>query len=290
MISIIITAYKEARTIGRAIDSVLKNKIKNFEILAVCPDKETADVIMRYSKKYKQVRHIKDPGKGKPFALNLVFKKAKGDILVLTDGDVYISKNAIPLMLKKFKPGIGAVAGRPISLNSRKEMLGFWSHLLVDMAHKIREKSSKSGNKIFCSGYLYAFRRNLVKKIPPETLSEDGYISYLVYSKGSRIAYSDNSEVYVKYPSTFRDWIIQKKRSTGGYNQIKMWTGEELRSFRQETLGIFDVLKYPRNLREYFYTSVLIFARAYLWLRIFVDINLRKRKLKKLWLRVESTK
>lgn len=290
MISIIITAYKEADTIGKAISSILDNELpKEYEILILAPDDETLNIAHIFAKNNKNIKPIKDLGQGKPAALNLAFSKAKGDILILTDGDVYMSKNAIQAILENFKSGIGAVTGHPTSINNKRKILGYWSHLLADTAHKRRLKSFKLKKRLFCSGYLYAFR-NIIREIPTETLSEDGFISHLIYSKGYKIAYAPQAEVYVKYPTTFRDWLIQKKRSVGGYNQIKLWIGKEIRSFRKESLGIFDVLKYAKNLKELFYTFALIFARVYLWLVIFIDINLKRKKLEKIWLRAESTK
>ena len=57
MISIIITAFKEPKTIGRAIEQVLKNKIKDkFEIIVSAPDKETLDVARDYAKKDKRIK------------------------------------------------------------------------------------------------------------------------------------------------------------------------------------------------------------------------------------------
>lgn len=291
MISIIITAYKEERTIDKAIKAVLDNNIKEkYEIIILTPDSGTLEKARKYSKRNKNIRVIQDAGKGKPAALNLAFKEAKGEILILTDGDVYISKNAIKEIIDKFNnKEIGAVSGRPVSISSKRTMLGYWSHLLSDIAHKRRLKALEINRRIFCSGYLYAFR-NLIKKIPEETLSEDGYISNLIYSKGYKIDYSPKSETYVRYPLNFKDWIIQKKRSTGGYNQIKMWTGKEIRSWKKESLGILDVLKYPRTFKEMFYTFCLFLARIYLWLVIFIDVNIKKKELKKIWLRVDSTK
>ena len=290
MISIIITAYKEASTIGKAIGAILQNKLQDYEILILSPDDETLNAAKKYAEKFKQIRLIKDKGKGKPAALNLAFEKAKGDILVLTDGDVYVDRNALPPLIEKFKQGIGAVTGRPIPVNDRKKMLGYWGHLLFYVAHKRREKALQIKKRIFCSGYLYAFRKGIFGKIPEETLSEDGYISHLIYEEGCKIDYSPESTVYVKYPLTFKDWVIQKKRSVGGYNQIMIWIGKEIRSFKKESLGIFDVLRYPQNIREFFYTLALLFARLYLWLLIFIDINIKKKELKKIWLRVDSTK
>jgi len=292
MISIIITAYKEEKTIGKAIESILQNKIPhNYEILVFAPDKQTLDVVREYSKKYKKVKAIKDNGEGKPSALNLAFKTAKGDILILTDGDVYISEESIKKLLAHFKnPKIGAVSGRPMSLNSEKDKLGFWSHLLTDIADKRRKKAQIIKKRFYCSGYLFAMRKGIVEKIPKETLSDDGLMSFLIHSKGYKINYEPEAKVYVKFPTNLKDWINQKKRSAGGYNQIKLWTKKEMRSFSKESSGIFQVLKYPKTLKEFFWTFELIFIRLYLWFVIFKDINLKKKGFKKIWLRVDSTK
>jgi len=294
MISVILAAYKEPEQVIKAI-KVIKNQLKQKnEILVFCPDKETAVAAESIS----GVNAFDDLGRhefkeklGKPAALNQAFKIAKGDILILTDGDVFISDNAISPLLEKFKDHkIGAVSGNPISINDKKTMFGFWSYILSDTAHKRRLRALKLGRRMFCSGYLYAFRNGIIKKIPAETLSEDGLISHLIYSKGYKIAYSPESRVYVKYPDNFRDWIKQKKRSAGGYNQIKKWIGQEIRSFRKESLGVLDILKYASNFRELYYILMLIFARLYLWIVIFIDINIKKKEFKQIWVRIDSTK
>lgn len=292
MISIIITAYKEEKTIGKAIEYILKNKIPDsYEILVLAPDEKTLDEARKYSKNNKKIKVIKDSGKGKPSALNQAFDLAKGNLLILTDGDVYMSENSISELLKSFEdPNIGAVSGRPISLNSRSDKLGFWSHLLTDTAHERRKIALKSGKRFYCSGYLYAMRNKIVDKIPEETLSDDGFISHLIYSKAYKLDYRPNAEVHVRFPTNLKDWIAQKKRSAGGYNQIKNWTNVEIRSFSKESFGVFQVLNYPKNLREFFWTLELIFIRIYLWVLIFLDINIRKKSLKKVWVRIDSTK
>lgn len=291
MISIIITAFKEAKTIGRAIESILKQKPENYELLILAPDDETLDAAGKYSG--RKIRIIKDSGKGKPSALNLALKKARGNILVLTDGDVYLGKDSIKLMLGKFKDKkVGIVSGHPISINSRSRMLGFWSHLLTDTADKIRKQRVKAGKMIVCSGYLYAFRKNLFSSVPENALSEDAVISHMIADKGYKSEYADKALVFVKYPASFRDWIIQKRRSAGGYNQLSYLVKgkERMRSFAKESSGIFQVLSYPKTIKEFFYTFFLILARICLWVLIFIDVDIKKKELKKLWLRVESTK
>ncbi len=291
LVSVIITSYKEPATIGKAIESVLNNNIPNYEILITAPDKETLNVAKKYSKKNKKIKLFKDIGKGKPSALNLAVSKAKGNILILTDGDVYVGKESLNYLMNPIKnTKIGAVSGRPVSLNSKKTILGYWAYVLTETANKRRLLALKNKKRFFCSGYLFAIRKNLFSSLQEEILSEDGFISHNVYKKDFLIDYSPKSKVYVKYPSNLKDWIIQKKRSAGGYNQIKNLTGVEIRSFKKESLGGFGLLNYISSLKEFFWLVLLFFFRVYLWVLIYQDINIKKKSHKEIWKRIESTK
>ena len=56
---------------------------------------------------------------------------------MLSDGDVVIGEDALQPLLAPFAdPGVGAVTGRPVSASPRDTMLGYWSHLLTDSAHR----------------------------------------------------------------------------------------------------------------------------------------------------------
>lgn len=291
MISIVITAFKEPRTIGRAIDAAASSKVGKNEIIVAAPDKETLDAAMKLKKKYPQLRTIQDRGKGKPAALNLVVKKAKGEILILTDGDVYVSKGAFENMLKIMEDkNIGAVSGNPVSIDARNNRLGYWAYVLSSVANDVRKSALKNGKRFFCSGYLFAIRKKLFPKLPEELLSEDGYISQNVYDKGFQIGYSEQSRVFIKYPSTFEDWIKQKKRSAGGYNQIKNLTGKTMRSFTWESSGALKLFRYVKSPRDLIWLFELFVARVYLWFVIYRDINVKKKSQKEIWVRVESTK
>ena len=200
-----------------------------------------------------------------------------------------MNENAIQPMLDLLKEDrVGAVSGHPVSLNQKNEKLGYWSHLLTEMVHLWRKRSKF----ISCSGYLYAVKKKYLTKMPENTLSDDAYNSHTIKNKGMKIEYSENSFVYIKYPDNFRDWIKQKKRSAGGYNQIKYFFKEKNidRSMTKESAGILDVLKYPQTVKELFWTFQLIAARVYLWALIFVDINIKKKSFEKIWVRIESTK
>jgi len=292
MISIVITSFREPKTIGKAIESFIFQDIKEkYELIVVAPDEKTLDVARKYAKKHKQIKIFKDPGKGKPAALNLAVSKAKGDILVLTDGDVYVDKNALNLMVEKFKnKEIGAVSGNPVSLNPKNDRYGFWAFVLTNVANEIRIENQKKDSKIICSGYLFAIRKELFPRLPENLLSEDGYISEIIYEKGYKIEYAPDAKVYVKYPTNFSDWIKQKKRSAGGYNQIGKILGKQMRSFSSESSGAFRLFKYVSGIRQLIWLFELLIARFYLWILIYLDISIKNKTQKELWQRVESTK
>lgn len=289
-VSVIITAFKEPKTIGKAITQMAKQKIAN-EIIVVAPDKETLSEAKKLRKYYKEIVLLKDPGEGKPAALNLAVKKAKSNILVLTDGDVYVSDSSLEHLINRFQDKkIGAVSGHPVSISDKNNMLGYWGYVLSSIADDLRKDSIKKSKRIFCSGYLFAIRKELFPKLAPEILSEDGYISHKVYENNYSIDYSSESKVFVKYPDNFNDWIKQKRRSVGGYNQIKNLLGVNIRSFGQESSSFFKLFKYVNSIKEMYFLFMLFVARVYLWIMIYLDINIRKKSHKDIWVRIESTK
>jgi cellulose synthase/poly-beta-1,6-N-acetylglucosamine synthase-like glycosyltransferase len=293
MISIIITSHREAATIGLALNAFLAQLPPDAEVLVVCPDSETTAVVNEYGRRHVAVRHVADPGQGKPMALNCGLIAARGEIAVLSDGDVVVAENALQPLLAPFSDArVGATTGRPVSASPRETMLGYWSHLLTDSAHRVRLARDQAGQFLLCSGYLFAFRRALIGDIPVDALAEDAVISHEIAGAGHRIRYVPEAQVFVRYPTTYRDWLRQKVRSAGGYAQDYIRKSPvSMRSARLEVgEGTRLALAYPRNLRELAWTLVLFAARLHLWLLVFWNVRVRHRPLKALWQRVETTK
>jgi cellulose synthase/poly-beta-1,6-N-acetylglucosamine synthase-like glycosyltransferase len=293
MFSVLITAFREVVTVGRAIEAFLGQLPEDAEILVVCPDPETTAVVDDYATRCPPVRHVADPQRGKPTALNAGLKMARGDVVVLSDGDVAVSEDALAPLLAPFKdPQVGAVSGHPVSVSPRDTMLGYWSHLLTDGVHQMRLARDRSGRFLLCSGYLLAFRRELIECVPEDALAEDAVISHAIFNQGYHTRYAPGARVFVKYPTTYRDWLRQKVRSAGGYAQDHVrQSSVRMRSLRLEILsGTRLALLYPRNPQELLWTLLLFAARLHLWLLVFANVRLLRRPLKALWQRVETTK
>ena len=321
MYSVIITAWKEPEQIKRALDSILNPKnnehasisgrAKNkFEILVVCPDYETSDAAKEKFEEYnfKNYKWIKDKQEGKPKALNMAFREAKGEILIMTDGDVFMGKDAIPKLLEHFKDEkVGGITGRPVARGKKSDFMQFAAHFYADVAdHKrkvtmmkdVKGKSlrvvSKEPGFFVLSGYCMAIR-NIIKKIPEDCLSDDAYISYFLHNEGYKLEYEPDAEVYVKYADNLKDWYDQKIRSVGGYEQL--WDygivkpETKVRNFRKELeYAVWYPFTYVKRPKEILWAIMLYPTRFWLWIRIFWQHKIKKKSFKETWVRIESTK
>jgi len=323
MISYLITSFQEQKTIARAMEAVVNQKKRSddWELLVCSPDEETMSAARHIKDQFQNLKIFifQDEGKGKPSALNLLFQKARGDILILTDGDVWMDEYATEKLIEQlysmpystpYPHPIGLVSGHPVPINERDALLGFWAHVLTSSADYKRKRHFLRGTYLDASGYLLAMKKEVIETalkqkelsssigitnegvLPEHILVDDSYLSHLATQSGYSVAYASEAIVHVKFPTTFSDWMKQKIRSTGGYVQIQSLfpAHVQMRHFQQEVSEFFIPLKFVKSPKEFFWLLLLYAARLYLWLRIAIFYKLRKKFYASGWPRVESTK
>lgn len=304
MISVIINAWNEAEQIKKALNSILNPEFndlsESFEVVIVCPDDPTWESSKEVAKRFdfKNIWRVKDPQKGKPYALKLALKKVKSEILILTDGDVYFGKNALSKLVSKFDDKkVGGVTGRPVSLGKKDSFMQFANHFYADVAHHKRKTTIGKGEFFVLSGYILAMR-NIDIQPPRDSLVEDAYFSYVIYKKGYKLEYAPEAKVYVKYAQHLRDWYQQKLRSVGGYVQLnkrKVSKGvKRERGFLKELqYALWFPFTYVKSFREIIWALGLYPMRFLLWIKIFYNYVIKKSReetWEKKWPRIESTK
>jgi len=280
MIDIIITSYNEPKSTLRAVKAFLSQKIKQeFRITVVDPFPEVGQFLEKNIKN-KNFVFYPDPGEGKSYALNLLFQEYassnKDDIFILTDGDVYVSENSVKAILNSFEnKEVGCMTGKPVPIDNKKTKYGYWSNLLFAGIDRVRKKLSEQKKFFECSGYLFAIRKGVILDFPLEAC-EDSIIPFLLWKKGYKIEYVPEAEVYVKNPSNWNDWLNQKVRNIKGHENLNKIVPDmpRTKSFWNEIKeGAFFALSYPKNLKEFFWTIELYFARLYLYFKAFKEIK-----------------
>ncbi|MEK6842383.1 MAG: glycosyltransferase family 2 protein [Nanoarchaeota archaeon] len=294
MIHIIITSFNEPKATIRAVKSFLKQEINDdFKIIVVDPFPEIREFLKKEIND-KRIEFFSDPGEGKSYALNLLFQEIysenKNDIIILSDGDVYVSENAVSEIFEAFKKQeVGCVTGKPVSVDSRNTKYGYWSHLLFDGINNVRKKHHQRKKFFECSGYLFAIRNGVIMDFPLGAC-EDAVTSYLFWKKGYKIFYADNAEVYVKNPDNWKDWKNQKIRNIKGHENLNQLFPDMPRTksfFNEIKEGLFFSLMHPRNVLEFYWLLHLYFARLYIYLKAFQEIK-QKKSYKDGWREIET--
>lgn len=278
MINIIVTSYNEPEATLKAVNRILSEDIKTeFKVIVADPFIEV-EKYLKKNIKDKKFEFFLDPGEGKAQTINILLKKYysknKNDLLIFTDGDVFIEKNSIIELIKGFEDSkVGCITGRPVSIDSRKTKYGYWSKFLFSGIDMVRKKLSKDSKFFQCSGYLFVIRNGILKEVPID-VPEDCIIPYLVWKEGYKIVYSDKAIIYIKYPSNWKDWINQKIRTIKAHENITKFyphmprTKSLLNEFKE---GWFFLFIYPKSFKELFWTLELYFARLYIYFKSFEE-------------------
>lgn len=282
MIDVIIASFKEPNSTLRAVNVFLKSKRKDLRVTVVDPFVEV-ETFLKKKIKDKRFQFFLDPGEGKSYALNLLFQEYasgnKDDLFIFTDGDVYVSDNALDEVIKAFKDEkVGCITGKPVALDSRNAKYGYWSHFLFAGIHKARSILSSNEQFFECSGYLFAVRKSVILDFPLET-SEDSIIPYLFWKKGYKIKYASKAEVYVKNPTTWKDWLAQKIRNIKAHENLNKIAPDMPRTksfFNEIKHGWYFLFVFPKGPKELWWTFQLYIARLYLYYKAFKELKKKK--------------
>lgn len=198
MISIVIPAFNEEKTIGKCLDSfVHQTTKKKFEIIVV--DNASTDNTAQIIKSYKQklpIVYVYESLKGRGPARAAGFAKAKGEIILSTDADTIVAPNWVETMAAYFAdPNVIAVTGP-----SRIEDASVYVNTLMTilMPQFMRIYRVLFGH-YWLSGFNFAIRRRIYWQVggfSKINAPEDIDLSFRVRKVG-KITFARSSTVFM---------------------------------------------------------------------------------------------
>ena len=242
-VSVLIPCYNEAAVICRTVESVLRSNYKDFEVIVV-DDGSTDDSWKLVTARFRddqRVRVLHKANGGKPRALNLALKEARGGIIIAIDADTLFDKEAIRLMVRYFEdPKVAAVSGN-VKVGNRGRMITEWQHTEYVTGFNLERRAYSELNCItVVPGAIGAWRRDLVLDrggFDVDTLAEDTDMTLSLLEDGWRIAFEENARAYTETPETFRSLLKQRFRWTYGTLQCLWKHRSAMFSTKQKTLG-----------------------------------------------------
>jgi cellulose synthase/poly-beta-1,6-N-acetylglucosamine synthase-like glycosyltransferase len=230
-ITVGICAHNEGRNVGKLLENVLCDQglSDSSEVVVVCSGcvDNTVEVVQKIAATDDRVKVvIEKERRGKASAVNSIFAKAEGDIIIFISADTLPSKGSFPKLVAKLeRPNVGLVCGNPVPVNSPKSMLGQIVQLLWRFHGHVFEELNDAGLARHASE-AFCVRRGIVEKIPIETVNDDAYIAINVKKKGWLIKFCPDSLISICGPKTFIEYFQQRRRIVFGHYQLRKLTGE----------------------------------------------------------------
>ncbi|MDW3229930.1 MAG: glycosyltransferase [Acidobacteriota bacterium] len=237
MVSVILPAYNEEDSVARAVEAIMNSDYPESRLELICINDGSIDrtweILIGLKKKYSyRLRLINlKKNRGKRKAIYKGLKLARGEIIITTDADSQVQRQAIRnLILPLLKDNrVGAVAGRVAVLNEKKNlptrMLTARYALSFDFS---RAYQSVYGGVLCSPGALSAFRRPVIKQVSGDWVrqkflgvecnhGEDRSLTNLILKKGYLVKYQSNAVVRTRVPETIKQINRMYLRWTRSY-------------------------------------------------------------------------
>jgi poly-beta-1,6-N-acetyl-D-glucosamine synthase len=167
---------------------------------------------------------IRDRPLGKAVGLNDAMEAARAEIVVFTDARQYIELSAVRLLVENFAdPDVGCAGGElmlgdPAAGENTRGLGRYWK-----FEKKIREMESASGSVIGATGALYAARRSLLVRLPPETIVDDVYIPMHILRQGKRVIFDSRARAWdVPHQGHQREFARKVRTLSGIYQLLQL--------------------------------------------------------------------
>ena len=192
MISVVVTAYNDAVIIvelTRRLKHVLERLDAEFEVIFVDDGStdQTPDIVEGEYEKDSRIKYVQfSRNFGQGIAIRAGFDYAKGDIVVIMDGDLQELPEEIPKLVEKIKDGYDVAYGLRIHRkDSIFRRITSWC-LRKFLAFNIRKGDMPRGDDQMLVGVFRAMNRSMVsalKNLPEHTAYVQGLIRWVGFQQ-----------------------------------------------------------------------------------------------------------
>ncbi len=164
------------------------------------------------------------------------------DICVLESGDTLPRADSIENLVRPFEdPKIGMTGAQKIPVNVPEHVVGYMSHLRLQMEHQLCLEIPRLGE-------LIAFRK-VFTHLPPDVAMDEAFVEALVIRRGLEVHYAPDAVVYNMGPETLGEFIMQRRRNYAGHLHLTRKYGYKVSSLdntRVMRIAVDEMVKAAR--------------------------------------------
>jgi poly-beta-1,6-N-acetyl-D-glucosamine synthase len=224
-LTLVVAAYNEEEHIQDKINNSLELNypVEKLDILFITDGStdETPELIAAFP----QIKLMHTPLRsGKINAINRAVKEVSTELIVFTDANSFLNKEALINITRHFAdPEVGAVAGEKRILQNDVSDATAGEGLYWKYESLIKKWESELYSVVGAAGELYGIRKLLYEHVPQETILDDLAISLTIASKGHRIIYEPNAYAAETSSVNSKEELKRKIRiAAGGIQSISL--------------------------------------------------------------------
>ncbi|MCK4700647.1 MAG: glycosyltransferase [Bacteroidales bacterium] len=232
-ISVIMSVYNEEKVLENKINSIYSTSFPKGKMEVIIGSDGSSDQTEEILRKMKEKLtnfsfYHSNIRRGKPNVLNDLVLKAKGDILLFTDANVFLNESTITGLVKHFKnPEIGLVDSRMTDKGIKKNGISRQESAYISMEVNLKNREGLVwGTMMGPFGGCYAMRKNLFIPIPENFLVDDFFLNLNVLKNRKKSINDMKATVSEDVSDMLIEEFRRKKRiAAGSFQNLSHYAG-----------------------------------------------------------------
>ena len=175
---------------------------------------------------------------GKIAAVERVMPYVKTPIIIYTDANTHVNRNAIRNIVRHYiDPKVGGVAGeKRITMDEKDAAKSAGEGVYWKYESKLKQWDSELHSVVGAAGELFSIRTELFEAVPQDTVIEDFFMTLTIASKGYKIVYEPMAYAVESSSASVNEELKRKIRIAAGGHQAVSRLGFLLNPFKHGVL------------------------------------------------------
>lgn len=221
-VALVICALNEQKVIREKLENSLQLQYPKEKLRIIVVSDGSTDATASIIREYEQsgITLVDQPTRrGKIQNLNELIPLLNAEVVVLSDANVIYRPDAIRELVRPLSDAsVGGTSGKVI-LVSTTETLDGGTNDYYSLEWQLQENASRVLSMVGADGAMYAFRRELFRPCPPDTVIEDFVIPMQILRQGKRIVFQPTAIGWEQGTASIREEFNRKVRIAAGAMQ-----------------------------------------------------------------------
>ena len=281
-VTIGIPTFQAQEHLVKVVDSVRQqNKIKFVEKILIAVDgNDVSEHILNQIKHPKLRILFFRKRQGQSQRINDLIKNADSELLLLTNDDVLLAKDAIEKVVEKYIKTSRDLISVKVCPTQPKTFLERVLLASLQIKQQLIRSFPANNTYLTSNGRFIVLSKKLYKNLilPKKIINSDAYIYFYAKEKGYLFSYIDRCFCYYKEPSRLNEYVNQVRRFQTSYKENRKFFSENILK-SEYRISVFGLAKpvykaFLNNpLEIFFYFMIFIYVRAINFLKINYSSN-----------------